>query len=169
VTIDLVREQDPRVPPDVERYLAEVFVRAAALGAGWGGSLGTGFSGRSAARGATRAAAWKARMIRTVVQDRDVPGSITSEELLATVAQAFPRAHRLPAKDGGLRLAIPVSRFGMQRVVVDVQGDPPPPGTDPYYTVPHGALHVRAYCKQGVIRRRLTAHTADRFVRALAH
>jgi hypothetical protein len=158
-----------RVPPEVDRFLVGHYVRAGAIGAGIGSSVGSGGAGSAnGARGGARGAGFVARLMRTSVQDRDVPGSMTSDRLLAQLADVFPRAHRLASGPGVLRMAVPIGRTGLQQVVVDITGDPAPPGTDPYYVVPHGALHLRAYCKQGLGHPRLTARTIDRVVRALS-
>jgi hypothetical protein len=90
----------PEVPAEIEEFLIGLSVRAGQIG----GRIGGGAAG---ARGGARGGARSAARLPTKVEERsgDVPG--TSEQVVARLTAAFPRATRLPAEDR-VRLAVSV-------------------------------------------------------------
>jgi hypothetical protein len=147
-----VREQDARVPVEVEQYLIGLYARAGQVGGSLGGA------GDGGARGGARGAA----RLRTVVEDRTVSTSTPGSGVPARVTEAFPQAERISARDDVLRLAIPLGRTGLQRIVVDVRlAGPTPEATQP--------VLVRAYGKEGLLSRKPTARIADQVAQLLAN
>lgn len=146
-----MREQDPRVPPEVEQYFIDLFSRAGELGGVMGGGGGGG--GGGGARGAKR--------LKTLVEDRIIARTATPDDVEAQLSEAFPKAQRLPAPAEVLRVAIPIGMTGMQKVVVDVSRNA---------TEQDGPneLLVRAYGKEGMLSRKPTSRTADQVAQILS-
>jgi hypothetical protein len=151
----LAREQDPRVPPEVEEYLVGLNMAAGAAGAklatpiGAFGGVSSSHLSRRGARGGERGARW----LRTLVEERAVPAGMSSEAVTAAVLAANPRATRMQSGPTVLRFALPLGRTGLQHVVLDV------PLTE-------GPL--RAFGKEGLLNRHPTARTADEVAAQLA-
>jgi hypothetical protein len=134
-----VREQDSRVPPEVDQYLIELYARAGQIGGGSGGA-------RGGARGAG--------LLKTVVEDRTGATAKPYSQLLAEVTAVWPRAKQLPAVGPALRIAIPLGVTGLAHIVVDIKP------SDSASTTAAPVL-VRAYGKEGLLNRKPTARIAD--------
>lgn len=162
-----MREQDPRVPAEVESYLIGLYARAGQAGGGLGGAAGGGTAGGlGGAAGGARGGARGARRLKTVVEDRTGVASEQADGLIARVGQAFPRAEVLAADDHMIRFAIPVGRTGLQHVVADITLDYR--RSPEQRTAPPGGVLVRAYGKEGILNRKPTARTADAVLNLLA-
>ncbi|MGH9046735.1 MAG: hypothetical protein ACRDVW_05400, partial [Acidimicrobiales bacterium] len=112
------REQDPRVPAEVEEYLVSLNVRAGKLGGSAGGLLGGGLLGAAAgSRGAARGAERGARRVGTVVEERSQLLPLTFEDVHQRVTSAVPRAQPMAA-EGVQRLDVPFGKTGFQHAVV---------------------------------------------------
>jgi hypothetical protein len=157
-----VRQQDPRVPHEVEEYLVDRNAAAGELGGRIGGSIGGGLAGvggrggAGGARGGARGGALGARMLKTVVEERVGVCPGTAQEMLARVAAAVPQARELSRDGERTRFAVPLGRTGLQHIVVDLVLRPL--GSDPATT----EVRLCAYGKEGLLSRKPTAATADK-------
>lgn len=145
------KEQDPRVPDEVEQYLIDRNIQAGQIGATIGGGVAGGAGGAMAARrGARRGGERGARRIMTTVEERTGVVSLSEDQLQERVLSVAPKAISLPATSG-LRWAIPIGATGLMHVVVDVT------------TAPGGGNDtvLRAFGKEGIITRHPTQRTAD--------
>ena len=142
-----MREQDPRVPPEVEQYFIDLFSRAGDLGDVTGGGA------RGGARGAKR--------LKTVVEDRIIARPAAPEDVQAQLSEKYPKAQRLSAPNDVLRMAIPIGMTGIQKIVVDVSRTDGEHGGSP-------GILVRAYGKEGLLSRKPTTRTADEIAEILA-
>lgn len=150
-----MREQDERVPAAVEEYLIGLYAAAGSVG----GRLGGGSAG---ARGGAHGGARGARRLKTVVEERAGVLSGTPDQLRQRVSDAIPELQALPSEPSLWRVAIPIGRMGLQQVIVDLSLTPraeSKPRTD---------VRLLAFCKEGLLHRKLTAKTADRVWAALA-
>lgn len=151
-----MREQDPRVPEEVEEYLVGLTAGAGELG----GSIGGGFAGAGWAggRGGARGGARAGRRLKTALQERAGVAPGTREEVMDRVVAATPEAQELESSGDLVRFVVPVGRTGLQQVVVDLVFEAP---TQP----PNGPgvqVRLRAYAKEGLINRKPSATVADR-------
>ncbi|BBH18579.1 hypothetical protein Back2_28660 [Nocardioides baekrokdamisoli] len=155
-----MREQDPRVPADVEQYLIELFARAGQLGGSIGGGVGAGGAGAlGGGRGGAKGGARGAMRLRTVVEDRGTVAPLTRDEALQKLTSAFPKLIPLPTADAAVRVAIPLGLTGLQQVVVDILV----PASSDGQQLPL----VRTYCKEGLLSRKPAARIADQVANAL--
>lgn len=149
-----MREQDPRVPQEVEDYLVGQIARAGELGGAVGG-LGAGAGGR---RGGTRGA----QRLKTVVAERSgmVPAA-AADDLASRVVAELPRAKQLEvtAPENVVRMVVPIGLTGLQRIIVDVSATPAGDSAE---------VLVRAYGKEGLLSRKPTERTAEQVWEALA-
>jgi hypothetical protein len=145
-----VREQDPRVPQDVEDYLVGQIARAGELGS----VLGAAPGGR---RGGTRGA----QRLKTVVAERSgmIPAA-AADDLAARVVAELPRAKQLDVAvpEDLVRMVVPVGITGLQRIVVDLSATPAGDSAE---------VRVRAYGKEGLLSRKPTEATAEKVLEAL--
>ncbi|MGH9171179.1 MAG: hypothetical protein ACRD0Z_09960 [Acidimicrobiales bacterium] len=149
----MAKEQDPRVPVEVEDYLVERNIKAGQMGATIGGGLAGGGGGAFAARhGARRGGERGARRIMTTVEERRGDLSLSQDELQERVHSVAPKAIALPAGSGLNRWAVPFGTTGLLHVVVDVATSDDGDG-------PHTVL--RAFSKEGIISRHPTKRVAD--------
>ncbi|MBV9801320.1 MAG: hypothetical protein JO039_24995 [Solirubrobacterales bacterium] len=156
-----MREQDPRVPPEVEEYLVSINAGAGALGGAIGASVGgaaPATGGHGGARGGARGARW----VRTVVEERAEGSPGGRDDVLRRVAAAFPQARRLDSHDDLVRLAVPIGRTGLQHIVVDLVLRPAAGAT----AAPATEVRLRAYGKEGLFSRKPTAATVDKVLAA---
>lgn len=154
-----MREQDPRVPAEVEDYLVGLMASAGRLGGEIGGKAGGGELGhRGGGRGGERGGARGARLLKTVVAERRgvVPGS--PADALARLRQTFPESQELQAN--GVRFVVPLGLSGLQRVVVDVTFQPTAAG--------QSEALLRSFAKEGLLSRHPAARIADKVWAALS-
>jgi hypothetical protein len=149
-----VREQDDRVPPEVEEYLVDLYAKAGAIGGALGGSVGGGSAGKMGGRrGGARGGARGARRLRTRVEEKSGPVRVGPTEAVSRVVEEYPRTLQLNT-EAAMRLAIPVGITGLQRIVVDLHYPPDWREGSP--------AQLLAFGKEGLFSRRPTAQIADR-------
>jgi hypothetical protein len=142
-----MRQQDARVPAEVEEYLVGLNAAAGQLG---GSAVGVGGSG---ARGGARGGAAGARMLKTVVEERAGSCSGGAGEVLDRIAAALPRAREMGRQDDLVRIDVPIGRTGLQHIVVDLVFGPGGNAAVP--------VRLRAYGKEGLLSRKPTRSVAD--------
>lgn len=162
-----MREQDERVPVEVEEYFVGIYAGAGELGSEIGaeisGMINGGIARRShAGRGGARGAVWAARKLKTTVEERAgvLPG--TPDQLRQRVYDAFTGLQTLRNEPNLWRITISVGLSGMQQVVVDLSLAPSSQfqlATD---------VRLLAFCKQGLLRANFAKQIADRMWAALA-
>lgn len=142
-----MNEPNPDVPADIEAVL----VGNNAAAGGLGGGLG-----RSSAGGA-KGAAWAARRMRTVVEQRQVRIPAIAAEVIVNGARAgFKKTLDFPGFPN--RFLVALGWTGLQKVVVELFIQPAGPSVD---------VTVRAYVKQGLIHRHPARRVADKIATAL--
>lgn len=146
------------VPEDVEQLLISVMANAGQLGGHVGGGV-------SAASGGARGAAWTAKRMKTVVEDRAGTTSARTDGLLARIRQEFAGALTLETDNELTRVVIPIGSTGLQQIIVDVRL-----GAEGEASVSTTrTFNVRAFGKEGLLSRKPTARTADTVARLLQH